>query len=126
MELALLLQLVLLQLDLTPPDTTMAAPPGQHEACTECKGSSAVVSLVRSLLPKGLQQHLQQVAVFGLGSGGGSSLQARQWLASGAAASGEGGACGVRLPPFDLQRLVGFKVPAESWVVGVAGREQQA
>jgi hypothetical protein len=69
------------------------------------------------------QEWLQRMAVFGLGSCGGSSKQRQQWWSSGVAAAGSDVAFNVRLPRSDLQRLVGFKVPSEPWCVSVEPRQ---
>jgi hypothetical protein len=130
MELALLLQLVLVQLDLQPltQQRQQHQKQQQQQRCTPGALSQPGVSPEAShmwgslLLPRSVLERVRDVAVFGLGSWGGSTQQEQQWLASGVAASGvmqhsSRGLRGpeVRLPSCELKRLVGFKVPAEPW-----------
>jgi hypothetical protein len=126
MELALLLQLVLMQVELTPEkqqqqDQSTAAYDYIPKQYASQKSSSS--SFVQCVL---------DVAVFGLGMRGGSSKQEQQWRASGvkgqlfkgskaAAAAADDRKVGVRLPRPELRRLVGLKVPAEPWWVTAAG-----
>jgi hypothetical protein len=130
MELALLLQLVLLQLELTQeqqqqqqqqkdPPTAKYDSMSQQYACQKSSSS--------------FMQRVLDVTVFGLGMRGGSSKQEQQWQRSGvegqlfregkaAAADGRKSVARLpRLPKSDLRRLVGLKVPAEPWWVTAAG-----
>ncbi len=123
MELALLVQLVLLQLQLTPQNgagntaaTNAAAHNSDHEQVTkrEAKGDSmhgCCTSWMPGWLPVAVRRWAADVAVFGLGAGG-CSRQVEQWCCSGDPQR--------LLPRANLLRLVGFKVPAEAWWVDVA------
>jgi hypothetical protein len=120
MELSLFVQLVLLQLHLTPvtpppPPAAAAAPDSARPAAAAAvtsTGAPAAVSWPQRLLP----QHLRDVLVFGLGALGGSQQQAAQWRASGDRQR--------LLPAANLLRLVGFKVPQEPWWLAVTPRRQ--
>lgn len=136
MELALMLQLVLLQLNLTPTPWQQ-----QHQQPPAAEAAAASVMQEDRTQPRRQQQQeqgqqtlvdlaqprpqgwLQRMAVFGLGSCGGSSKQQQQWWSSGVATAGGDVPSDVRLPRSDLRRLVGFKVPSESWCVSVEPRQ---
>jgi hypothetical protein len=121
MELALLVQLVLLQLHLTPLPPPAAAPITHSAnltpaaaAGTRRRGKTAAAAAKgwQALLP----QHVQELLVFGLGALGGAQQQAAQWRESG---DPQG-----LLPAANLLRLVGFKVPQEPWWLAVTPRRQ--
>lgn len=122
MELACLVQLVLLQL----PD--LAPMPQQQQQRQQQEGNSGEVQAtgkqgsraIGALLPSALQQWVRDVSVFGLGTCGGSRQQEQQWRASGIGGGG-GGDGDAALPRCELRRLVGFKVPAEPWWMSVGG-----
>jgi len=148
MELALLLQLVLLHVNLQPfhsqyqhqqekeqvqeVDRATAAADhlqrqGPAHATAEDGGKRAQQAActstwrVGNVLPAGLRQRLKDVAVFGLGCGGGSSTEENEWLASGIGLAGTAAAAesAVQLPQCEMRRLVGFKVPAHPWQAAV-------
>jgi hypothetical protein len=117
MELSLFVQLVLLQLHLTPvPPPTAAAdsagPAAAAAAAATKAGNPTADSWPQRLLP----QYLRDVLVFGLGALGGSQQQAAQWRASGDPQR--------LLPAANLLRLVGFKVPQEPWWLAVTPRRR--
>jgi hypothetical protein len=119
MELSLFVQLVLLQLHLTPvpppaaaADFARPAAAAAAAAAATKAGNSTADSWPQRLLP----QYLRDVLVFGLGALGGSQQQAAQWKASGDPQR--------LLPAANLLRLVGFKVPQEPWWLAVTPRRR--
>jgi hypothetical protein len=116
MELSLFVQLVLLQLHLTPVPAAAAtadsARPAAAAAAASRMGDPAANSWQQQLLPR----YLLDVLLFGLGACGGSQQQAAQWRASGDPQR--------LLPAANLLRLVGFKVPQEPWWLAVTPRRQ--
>jgi hypothetical protein len=117
MELALFVQLVLQQLQLTPLPAAAAAvaDPARPAAAAETRGGKPAEPAANGwqrLLP----QSLQEMLIFGLGALGGSKQQAAQWRASGDPQR--------LLPAANLLRLVGFKIPQEPWWLVVTPRRQ--
>jgi hypothetical protein len=106
-ELALLLQLVLHTLVLTP-----VGQGGQQQQ--QAQQQQAQQELRLAPPRTGWLGWLRDVVVFGAGWCGGAAAQARVWNAEASPPP--------RLPRADLRRLVGFKVPAEGWRVRVRVR----
>lgn len=102
MELALLVQLVLAQLSL-------ALPPSPPAAGTDA-GAPNARAPQQQKWPSSSGGWLQEALVFG--AGGDCAAQRRRWR--------ESGDPGLLLPPAELRRLVGFKVPAAELWLGAA------
>jgi hypothetical protein len=130
MELALLVQVVLHQLQIKPRQQQQASSTQHQQHAASCSSSSA------GAIPSRLKPSwLHDVALFGLGAAGGSSSQAAAWAASGSSSGGgsfddaphkdtaAGPSVGA-LPRCELKRLVGFKVPAEPYWVEVGARRR--
>lgn len=119
MELVLLVLMVLQRLQLTPEDLSSHHKPRGHEQHNRTAGCNKVVKsilagggkAVSRLLPSFLVSWGYDLAIFGAGLFKGSRLQAGTWFGS----AGQW----QSLPPPDLLRLVGFKVPQGTWWVRV-------
>lgn len=127
MELALLVQLVLYQLQLLPAQLSNndSGDNGNRSIHQKSATKAGVVNQImaswtiiwralKTCLPCGLMTWARDVAVFGAGCCGGSEQQAQAW--------GRSGDVWQLLPKPNLLRLVGFKVPMGTWVVRVRMR----
>lgn len=119
MELVLLVLMVLQRLQLTPEDLSSHHKSRGHEQHNRTAGCNKVVKsilagggkAVSRLLPSFLVSWGYDLAIYGAGLFEGSRLQAGTWFGS----AGQW----QSLPPPDLLRLVGFKVPQGTWWVRV-------
>lgn len=124
MELALLVQLVLHQIQLLP-DTVDASKgnTGDSSQSQQQEGhltgvmhgkaatSTMIWRVCKTCLPDTLLDWARDVAVFGAGVCGGSQQQGKAWCCSGDPQQ--------LLPAPNLLRLVGFKIPMSPWWVRV-------
>lgn len=109
MELALLVQLVLLQLQLVPDEAQLVFDSSStHAAGTTKTKCGEGPGICNACMP----QAVRNMLVYGLGALGGSQQQREQWRSSGDPQH--------KLPCCNLLRLVGFKVPEEPWLLQVS------